>query len=391
MRKRLQKKIFGRAHDLIFRRIHNHRLIYNACWEDSRIDRQLLKIGHDSQVVMLTSAGCNALDYLLDEPASVFAVDVNPRQNALLELKKALIVHEEFAAFFAMFGLGAAADYREIYGRVRSHLPGYAQKFWDRKIEYFDPNSPRRSFYFHGTSGNVAWFFKHYFFGVLRELRDRVSELLEAQSLAEQQEVFEKIEPRLWNSMVRWLLRHPVFMAHLGVPRPQMEIIAQQYPGGLANYVRDSVRHVATQIPIQDNYFWRVYVTGSYTPSCCPNYLKAENFYRLRDLVDRLKTHSATLTDFLRRHPGEYSHYVLLDHQDWLAWHDPEALHDEWRLIMKNSRPGTKILLRSAGWQLDFLPPDVVPRLKFFPELTKQMHELDRVGTYGSLHLAEVI
>jgi len=35
----------------------------------------------------LTSAGCNVLEYLLDSPAEIHAVDVNPRQNALLHLQ----------------------------------------------------------------------------------------------------------------------------------------------------------------------------------------------------------------------------------------------------------------------------------------------------------------
>ena len=32
----------------------------------------------------------------------------------------------------------------------------------------------------------------------------------------------------------------------------------------------------------------------------------------------------------------------------------------------------------------------VTERLRFFPELTAPLHEGDRVGTYGSLHLAEI-
>lgn len=39
----------------------------------------------------ITSAGCNALDYVLQEPEHDFAVDLNPAQNALLELKLAAI------------------------------------------------------------------------------------------------------------------------------------------------------------------------------------------------------------------------------------------------------------------------------------------------------------
>ena len=32
-----------------------------------------------------------------------------------------------------------------------------------------------------------------------------------------------------------------------------------------------------TELPIGDNYFWRIYITGSYTLHCCPNYLRREH------------------------------------------------------------------------------------------------------------------
>ena len=35
---------------------------------------------------------------------------------------------------------------------------------------------------------------------------------------------------------------------------------------------------VFAKLPFVDNYFWRVYITGSYTPDCCPEYLKPANF-----------------------------------------------------------------------------------------------------------------
>ena len=68
-----------------------------------------------------------------------------------------------------------------------------------------------------------------------------------------------------------------------------------------------------------------------------------------------------------------------------------QALLEEWRQIFRNSRPGTRILLRSAGPDLSFLPETVTAKLRFFPELTQPLHQVDRVGTYGSLHLAEVL
>ena len=39
----------------------------------------------------------------------------------------------------------------------------------------------------------------------------------------------------------------------------------------------------------------------------------------------------------------------------------PAALAEEWELILANSRPGTRILLRSAGLDLSFVPANVRP------------------------------
>ncbi len=94
------RRFLKATHDLVFHHVHGGQLIYNACWEDPRIDRELLALQPDSRVVMITSAGCNALDYLLDGPAEIHAIDVNPRQNAVLELKLALITRGDFGDLF---------------------------------------------------------------------------------------------------------------------------------------------------------------------------------------------------------------------------------------------------------------------------------------------------
>ena len=179
-------------------------------------------------------------------------------------------------------------------------------------------------------------------------------------------------------------------MTLLGVPRPQINLIEAQHPGGLACYVRDKLRHMFTRVPIADNYFWRVYLTGRYETSCCPNYLQKAVTATLAENSARVTTHTATVSNFLREYPGRYTHFVLLDHQDWLAAHDPVALREEWELILQNSAPGAKMLLRSAGSTVDFIPADIRERLQFRPQLTAELHQMDRVGTYGSTHFAEL-
>ncbi|MDZ7693452.1 MAG: DUF3419 family protein [Balneolaceae bacterium] len=211
--------------------------------------------------------------------------------------------------------------------------------------------------------------------------------LLDASSLQEQSYYFDEIQPDLWNGFSRWLLKRNSTMALLGVPETQRNLIEEECEGGIFQFIKDSMRHVFTELPIRDNYFWRVYITGSYTSTCCPNYLKQDNFSDLRNRIHRIKTHTSTLTDFLSANPGCYTHFVLLDHQDWMANTQPGALQEEWKQILKNSAPGGKVLFRSACQKVEFLPDFVHKKVDFHPARTKRLHAKDRVGTYGSTHL----
>ncbi len=385
------RRFLKATHDLVFHHVHGGQLIYNACWEDPRIDRELLALQPDSRVVMITSAGCNALDYLLDGPAEIHAIDVNPRQNAVLELKLALITRGDFGDLFEFFGIGSHERFRAVYRSVRPLLSVSARSFWDAKISFFDPGSLKKSFYYHGAAGMAAWLLGGALFRAKPNIKNHALCLLDADTLAQQARVYALLEPKIWGKLSHWLIRQRMVMTLLGVPAPQIRLIENHYPGGLTCYVKDKLRHVMSELPARENYFWRVYMTGSYTLSCCPNYLREENLPVLAARAGRIRPRTCTVSEFLRRHPGVYSHYVLLDHQDWLAWHEPAALAEEWALIFGNSRPGTRILMRSAGVDLSFVPAEVRARLRFFPERTEALHLTDRVGTYGSLHFAEVI
>src|SRR5277367_1525909 len=114
----------------LFKAVHRHNLIYNTCWEDPALDRVALELRPDDRVVVISSAGCNALDYLLAGAGEVNAVDVNPIQNSLLELKVAAVRSLEHSTFFALFGEGCTPDAETIYrDQLRSQLSSFAQRY----------------------------------------------------------------------------------------------------------------------------------------------------------------------------------------------------------------------------------------------------------------------
>ena len=87
------KRFLGNLQDKAMFALIESAIIYHVSWEDPRIDCELLDLRESKKdtILMLTSGGCNVLDMLLEGPARVVAGDLNPRQNALLELKCAAI------------------------------------------------------------------------------------------------------------------------------------------------------------------------------------------------------------------------------------------------------------------------------------------------------------
>jgi S-adenosylmethionine-diacylglycerol 3-amino-3-carboxypropyl transferase len=382
----------------IFDAIYSRSLVYNTCWEDPAIDREALALGPDDSVLVITSAGCNALDYALEAPKRIDAVDANPRQNALLELKIAGIRALAFEDFFAIFGEGYHGGFDELYRKhLRPLLSPFAQTWWDRHRQWF--TSPRGSFYFHGLSGIVARAVRAYF-ASRPLLSEAMADLFEARDLAEQQAIYdERVAPLLWNRAVDWAISRQLTMSLLGVPYPQRKLVEAQHAGGVSGFIRNAVRYVFRQLPLGDNYFWRVYITGRYRHDCCPEYLKRANFERLKGgLVDRIAMHTMTVTELLRAHDEPISRFVLLDHMDWMSSYHPAALVEEWEAIRLRAAPRARILLRSAHARPAYLDAIRIgpngeklrEAFRFMDEVADALQPRDRVHTYAGFVIADV-
>ncbi len=383
-------KTLNSVRDWMFNQVHSKNLVYNTCWEDPACDRKLLEFDGKSNIVMITSAGCNALDYLLDHPAQIHCIDMNPRQNALLQLKLAAFRHGDFDELFKMFGKGKSEDVKVFYhNNLRQFLPQFAQNYWDKNIKYFNGKGLRKSFYHYGSSGTFAWLSNRYL-KARKKLYRQVKELFEAETLEAQAAIYNQIEGRILNPLVGWVVNQHLTMSLVGVPRAQQQLFVDKYEKGALGYIQECLRKVFTELPLSNNYFWRLYLDGEYTEDCCPSYLNPEHFSSIREQADKVNTYTTTMSSFLKANPNQYSHYILLDHQDWLAAHDVPALEEEWDLILRNSKPGTKILLRSAASKVDFFPDFVMDKIVFEKEKTTETHREDRVGTYASVYMGIV-
>jgi S-adenosylmethionine-diacylglycerol 3-amino-3-carboxypropyl transferase len=384
-----------------FAYVHGNHLVYNCCWEDPRLDREAMQLGPEDEVVLITSAGCNALDYALDGPRRLYAVDLNFRQNALLELKLAGIRRLEFDQFFSLFGEGGHPHFHSWYPEIlRPELTPEARQFWDSRQHYFTRATPGRTFYHYGSTGIFARLVIRYL--KLARVHSDAMRLFHARSLEEQREIyFHRIRDRFWRSAFRRAMRTDAVLSLLGIPKAQRDYLELECSRSVADFMEDCMEAVFTRLPAWDNYFWRVYVFGQYTRECCPEYLKEANFLRLRaGLVDRIEIHTNDLTGFLRKHDRPVSRFVLLDHMDWMSHEAPDLLQKEWQAILDRAANHARFLWRSAGFKVDYVDPIQVTRdgascrvgdlLRYNHAKAGECHTRDRVHTYGSFYIADL-
>jgi S-adenosylmethionine-diacylglycerol 3-amino-3-carboxypropyl transferase len=380
----------------IFRYVHEHNLVYASCWEDPRADLIGMRISETDRVLAITSAGCNALDYLLENPQHVYAVDINYRQNALLELKRAAIATLGWTDFFAIFGKGHHPGAKEIYhDTIRGQLAPEYQPYWDRQIGLFCGS---RSFYFRTTSGYFAQLFRYYIDHILR-VREPIERLLAATSVEEQIAIYERdLKHRFWGPWLGFALQRDSLLALSGIP-PQQRRQVQRFEPNIQAYMQRQAERVIYHLPIRENYFWRVYLTGEFTPEVCPRYLAAANFDQLKSKLIRLTSHTGSVQQFLDSHEVSISKFVLLDHMDWLTGSRAKELAEEWQAIWNNSTPDCRILWRSLGIESDYVD-EVALRingnnvrlcdvLEYDLAAAKRIRDSERVTAYGCTCLAK--
>jgi betaine lipid synthase len=337
--------------------------IYAFTWEDSRVDHRMLKLDASDVVLAITSAGDNILSYLLASPARVHAVDLNPNQNHLLELKVAAYNALPYADFWKLFGLGKHEDFRFLLvSKLSPHLSSRAFQYWLENANVF-ASSSGRGLYETGGSRHAIRMVR-ILFSVLG-LQSQVKLLLVAKTLAEQREIWQqKVRGAILNQIMSYLVvSHEKFLwAALGVPHNQLAMLeadhAVSHAGNTGRgqaiwqYMLDTLDPVIENTLIgEDNPYYLICLQGSYSEQCHPEYLTPKAHYKLskKGAFDGLRIHTDELQEvFARLAPGTLTVAVVMDSMDWFTPGEEEA-RSQVRMLNRALKVGGRVMLRSAG------------------------------------------
>lgn len=354
--------------------------IYAFTWEDTRIDERLLKLGPNDVVLAITSAGDNILSYALNSPARIHAVDLNPNQNHLLELKVAAFSALPYADFWKLFGEGKHPKFRELLiSRLSPHLSSRAFQYWLNHTNVFS-NSKSKGLYETGGSRHAIRVVR--LLSTVLGFQSEIKKLLECKTLNEQREIWtKKIRPMIMSRLLSYfVVSHEKFLwAALGVPHNQLamleadHIASDSLPGitpssspldhsekelnsskgsAVWDYMVQTLDPVAdTTLIGEDNPYYLVCLQGSYSQRCHPDYLKPKSHQKLSrgGAFDGLRIHTDEINEVVSRlTPGTLTVAVVMDSMDWF---DPGAPAAGLQIEKLNRalKLGGRVLLRSAA------------------------------------------
>lgn len=291
--------------------------IYSFVWEDPDEDIRRMNIDNNDDMLIITSAGDNALDYLVNAgPKSIHCVDMNPCQGHLLELKIAAFRCLPYEDVWRLFGDGKHEDFSSVLNKLAPFMSSAAYQFWSSNESAFDS-----CFYKSGYAGNVVKLLEYLLW--ITGTKDAAKQVINAENLQEQRQAWKILRKAFISETVGFLfLANPMFLWRaLGVPINQLKML--QSEGTALQYAIDTLDPVAEKTLLSEtNFHYLLPILQHYTHKCCPAYLKEANYETLSRhnglILDSLTLHTDTINNVLETlEDNALTKAVIMDHQDW--------------------------------------------------------------------------
>lgn len=279
---------------------------YAQCWEDQAVLRSALAVGATDDILSVASGGDNSLALLLDNPRSVTAIDRNPAQVYLVELKVAALRTLDYDDFVAFLGAVPCTYRSRLYNTVRTHLSPQAASYWDSCRACISAGVIHR-----GKFERYLAMFRRFILPAVLSRRS-IAAFLESSSLAEQSRRFQRqFDSRRWRMLFKLVFSRPM-LARFGRCE---EAFAQVEQSSIASELLTRSKRGLTTVPVHDNYIVRYALTGGYDlERCAPPYLQAKNFHVMRERIDRLRLVQEDMLEHLNSaSAGTYSAFNLSD------------------------------------------------------------------------------
>jgi S-adenosylmethionine-diacylglycerol 3-amino-3-carboxypropyl transferase len=324
---------------------------YANCWEDADILLAGLSPAPGSKVLSIGSAGDNSFSFLVTDPELVVAVDINPTQLFLIELKKVCIQNMEWEELLAFLGFGPSDHRLQCFHALKSQLSGATRAYWESNLVLIEKGIIHQ--------GKFERYFQLFSGKILPWIHSRrvVNALFKPKTAAEQAHFYQN----QWNTW-RWRLLFRVFFSRYVMGKygrdPEFQ---KQVQGSISKFIFDKAAAQLASVAAQDNYILRYTLTGSFD-GLLPHYLQKEHYPVVRANVGRLDLKECYAQGAI----AHYGKFHCMNLSDIFEYMDAELFRETARTLIAGTERGGRL----GYWNL------MVPRRisEIFPENVEYLH-----------------
>lgn len=340
-------------------------LNYSSANEDGLTELKALHISRHDSVGCITGSGDRPLHMLLACPAHVYAFDINPVQNHLLELKIAAMRSLDYHQFCCFLGLQpmSGQEREQVFNSLQSQLSKDAAQWFNRHLRLVKQ----------GIIYQGRW--ERYFALCAKSIRlwrkRKIDQLFSFEDITSQQRFVQQEWNTLgWRLFLRLSFNRFMFKYLLGDPGFYSNISDDLEPW---RYINDKIISYLLRYPAKSSFMLSLVFFGRFTgPDNFPPYLDEKYYQRIRINLDRITIKNQDLTEFLNSEEGRLcTRFSLSDVPSFL---DEEGFHSLLQQLKNNGN--NRFCLR------DFLTQRRVSEtdedIQYHLDLSQQLEREDR-------------
>ncbi|KAL1499301.1 hypothetical protein AB1Y20_011509 [Prymnesium parvum] len=357
--------------------LKNEVLRYSQVWEDDALLLAALDVKKGDSLLAIASAGDNVLNLLLAEPKSILAVDVNPAQVALVQLKLAAIRQLPHADFLLLLGYASCEDAaaRRCELRDKLDLPRETRAYWEAHEETLKKGiagSGRLETYFRAFSEQLP---------SLGWPSDAIPRLFAAKSIDAQLKLWQTLcTPRFEAAFRKHFARET--QAEHGRSEQQLHHVDKAED--ISATLLERLKRMLQQSLCAHNFYFRRFIDAAAAePAAGAPYLLEENYARLRQLLPRVTVRTQTLQEAVAEvGAGRFDKVYISDIFEYMELSDAHALAETFASVMPSGG-------RLAYWEL-YLARPPSPHGSFVLDTTSKASRMtDRNFFYRGFHVLQ--
>jgi S-adenosylmethionine-diacylglycerol 3-amino-3-carboxypropyl transferase len=354
-------------------------VLYANCWEDPSLDREAFGIGPEDIVFSITSGGCNVLTFLLDDPGKVIALDLNPYQNYLLELKIAAFRELSHPELLEFFGIRKSSRRRPVYGRLRAFLSADAARYWDHRPRRID-----RGLIHAGRYERYMRLLRKSLIAPLGKGRLAVR-MFETEDPSEREKLYrERWEDLGWKILTRVMLSRR--LNSVLFDKAFFAYLDDDFSFG--RHFAAKAERALVRLPIQKNYFLAYILFGRfYGERCLPHYLRPENYDAIRKRLDRIEIVTDSCERYFASLPD--SSVSKFNFSNIFEWMSPEAFENLLRETVRVARDKAVLTYRNLLVRREH-PASLKANIRSRADVAASLRERDLSFIYNNFVVEEI-